>query len=92
MLHALDIGEGDGSTGGRTLDDLAGGKDRFGRIRCPKCRWRPRREDRWACEPDCAHVWNTFDTGGVCPKCGLAWEWTMCLACQRWSRHSEWYE
>ena len=33
-------------------------------IRCPLCDWSPRKEDRWSC--DCGHLWNTFDTGGVC--------------------------
>jgi hypothetical protein len=36
------------------------------RIRCPLCGWSPRKEDRWSC--DCGHEWNTFDTGGVCPR------------------------
>ena len=34
------------------------------RIRCPLCGWSPRKDDLWAC--DCGHLWNTFDTGGVC--------------------------
>jgi hypothetical protein len=35
------------------------------RIRCPLCDWSPRKEDKWFCS--CGHMWNTFDTGGVCP-------------------------
>jgi len=38
-------------------------------IRCPLCGWSPRKEDLWSCS--CGHVWNTFDTGGVCPACVL---------------------
>ena len=34
------------------------------RIRCPLCGWSPRKDDLWAC--DCGHLWNTFDTWGVC--------------------------
>lgn len=91
MLHLLEVGDGEGKAGGQTLDDLAG-KDRFKKIRCPKCFWRPKREDRWMCGEDCLHSWNTFDTAGVCPACHKQWEWTACLRCSQWSRHSEWYE
>lgn len=59
------------------------------RIRCPRCGWTPRKNDRWMCM--CKHVWNTFDTGGVCPACLYQWMITMCLACHRWSAHSAWY-
>jgi len=60
------------------------------RIRCPLCGWQPRAEDRWSCL--CGHVWNTFDTGGVCPGCLHEWKVTQCLACGRFSPHSDWYE
>ena len=60
------------------------------RIRCPVCGWQPRAHDRWRCR--CGHVWNTFDTGGVCPGCLYQWTETQCLACGRWSPHSDWYE
>ena len=59
------------------------------RIRCPKCNWSPRAEDRWSCK--CGHLWNTFDTGGVCPACLYQWEITMCPRCGKWSAHSDWY-
>lgn len=59
------------------------------RIRCPRCAWRPRAHDRWQCY--CGFVWNTFDTGGVCPDCGFTHLDTMCLACARWSKHAAWY-
>ncbi|HTI97960.1 MAG TPA: hypothetical protein VL527_03575 [Dongiaceae bacterium] len=61
------------------------------KIFCPKCQWEPRPLDRWMCYPGCKHLWNTFDTCGVCPLCGKNWEDTMCPACHRWSRHAEWY-
>jgi hypothetical protein len=60
------------------------------RIRCPQCRWEPRKADRWSCS--CFHEWNTFDTGGVCPSCGRLWVKTQCLRCAEWSLHVEWYE
>lgn len=64
--------------------------DKNVKIRCPKCRWSPRKHDTWACT--CGHEWNTFDTGGVCPKCAVRWAETECLACAEWSLHLDWYE
>lgn len=58
-------------------------------IRCPKCRWRPRKSDLWTCT--CWHSWNTFDTRGRCPGCGYVWPITQCLRCQEFSPHEEWY-
>lgn len=80
--------------GGGTLDDQlvrdrqdddAGGR----RIRCPRCAWEPRRHDTWACS--CLHVWNTFETGGVCPACQRQWHDTQCPKCDAWSPHLAWY-
>src|SRR3954454_5886029 len=48
------------------------------KIRCPKCAWRPKAPDRWMCT-QCMYVWNTFDTGGICPGCLYQWKETMCL-------------
>jgi hypothetical protein len=67
-----------------------GGDAGEGRIRCPLCRWEPRAWDRWQCTA-CRHIWNTFDTGGVCPGCLKQWTETMCLRCHKWSAHSAWY-
>ena len=61
-------------------------------IRCPRCGWRPRKEDRWWCEPGCHHHWNTFETGGMCPRCSKEWNETACLQCHGWSAHADWYE
>jgi hypothetical protein len=71
---------------GTSLDD----RDRSKRIRCPRCKWQPDRRAQWQC--NCGHVWNTFDTHGVCPKCHYAWRETRCLKCHQWSPHAEWYE
>jgi hypothetical protein len=60
-------------------------------IYCPKCRWRPAAEDRWACEPKCGTVWNTFWTRGLCPGCRKLWSMTQCLACKQFSPHRQWY-
>jgi hypothetical protein len=44
------------------------GLNRRLRIRCPACQWQPARYDMWNCNPGgCGHIWNTFDTRGVCP-------------------------
>ena len=61
------------------------------RIFCPKCEWVPQPADRWMCLPSCGCEWNTFETCGVCPGCGKDWKDTMCLACNGWSPHIEWY-
>ncbi|ABF39787.1 hypothetical protein Acid345_0782 [Candidatus Koribacter versatilis Ellin345] len=67
-----------------------GGADTCGpHIRCPLCRRKPREHSRWCCT--CKHVWNTFDTGGVCPACLTHWSEPQCLTCRQWSAHSAWY-
>lgn len=61
------------------------------KIRCPHCSWEPDGGAHWACT--CDHVWNTFDTAGVCPACNKKWEDTQCPVpdCQKWSKHEDWY-
>ena len=70
------------------------------RIRCPLCKWEPRRSHLWTCwdcpvpeglAQGCGTSWHTFDTGGKCPRCQHQWRWTICLACHHWSRHADWY-
>jgi len=90
MLELLDRkekpdGEGDVDA---ILDDL--GLHKPPRIRCPLCDWEPQKHDRWMCR--CEHVWNTFDTRGVCPQCSYRWLVTQCLRCHRFSAHEDWYE
>jgi hypothetical protein len=70
-------------------DERAGLDEGRGRIRCPRCGWQPGQHDRWACT--CLHLWNTFETGGVCPACGREWAQTQCPRCEEWSRHGDWY-
>lgn len=60
-------------------------------IYCPQCKWRPRSEDRWFCMPTCGESWNTFWTGGVCPRCQHRWLTTQCLSCAAVSLHKDWY-
>lgn len=72
------------------VDDDVTFRDRGRKIRCPRCRWRPGRDDRWVC--NCKFAWNTFETAGRCPACGTQWEWTQCLKCNEWSPHRDWYD
>jgi len=60
------------------------------RIRCPLCEWMPGKNETWSCE--CGNLWNTFETGGVCPACLTQWPSTQCHSCHGWSAHSDWYE
>ena len=77
----------------KTLKPLKKGASRYfgGRmyIACPKCDWRPDAGSLWRCS--CQHVWNTFQTHGVCPACGKAWKVTQCLVCHAYSDHEDWY-
>ncbi|WP_210513657.1 hypothetical protein [Hymenobacter terricola] len=58
-------------------------------IYCPACQWEPDGGAHWVC--DCGCVWNTFDTGGVCPQCRYRWRRTGCPSCTVWSLHVDWY-
>ncbi len=58
-------------------------------VACPKCDWRPEPVHRWECS--CGYVWNTFETGGICPVCACHWEETLCPECGCWSDHEDWY-
>ena len=64
------------------------------RIKCPKCEWEPKPDDKWACS--CGHQWNTFSTAGRCPHCGKIWKSTQCFSaptgCSKWSPHLDWYD
>ena len=72
----------------------------FNRICCPLCEWQPNASSLWYCG-DCGHpeyffdgcgmFWNTFNTRGLCPRCGHQWRWTSCLRCEGWSLHEDWY-
>jgi len=82
-------GEGKPDTRTAVEDTPSGGQSGI-RIRCPRCEWEPCAQDRWVCK--CKHVWNTFETGGVCPACLFQWQVTQCLRCKEYSAHSDWYE
>ena len=73
---------------GFVRDDLGIGSSK-GRIRCPECRWEPRKSDRWQCV--CSHLWHAFETRGRCPECSSRWHVMQCLRCEAWSAHDAWY-
>lgn len=58
-------------------------------VKCPKCSSLPKDEELWIC--DCGTIWNTFKTGGKCPKCNKIWNKTQCMECNEWSNHIDWY-
>jgi len=91
--EAVDLHLRRGGTGGELDDPGVGhrpGDDSGGAgIRCPQCAWEPGRADAWTCA--CLHVWNTFETGGVCPACARHWLLTQCPRCDTWSPHLAWY-
>jgi hypothetical protein len=87
---ARDTGWKPGDGGPRAQPQKPGGDAGDQRIRCPKCRWVPGRADKWACI--CGHLWNTFETRGLCPECQYQWVDTACLVCHQWSPHDDWYE
>ncbi len=85
-IHCSTYAPSQPETGVEDSLNRSGGEDG---IHCPKCGWSPRSEDRWVC--NCHTVWNTFDTGGVCPGCLKQWGVTRCPSCHQWSPHSDWY-
>jgi rubrerythrin len=58
--------------------------------RCPHCGWEPDPTAEWYCDK-CGCYWNTFQTGGRCPKCNYQWTETGCDSCGKWSDHKDWY-
>jgi len=55
-------------------------------VRCPHCGHRPAPNARWGCY--CGHVWNTFETRGLCARCRHSWRDTVCLACSAYAPHA----
>ncbi|MFN8353445.1 MAG: hypothetical protein U0Y10_03290 [Spirosomataceae bacterium] len=59
-------------------------------IQCPQCEWQPDGQPYWACD-NCGHLWDTFDTCAVCPKCKHRHDDTQCPHCLKVSPHVDWY-
>lgn len=62
-------------------------------IYCPCCHWEPDGGAHWQCT--CGYVWNSFETGAVCPKCQYRWKISQCPTtpggCGTVSPHVDWY-
>jgi Zn-dependent protease len=56
---------------------------------CPSCRSAPPLGEIWQCS-HCAQRFDTFSTGGACPRCGARFETTTCLFCHERSPMSQW--
>jgi len=56
---------------------------------CPECRSAPPIGPLWACNK-CFKPFDTFETGAVCPNCGVDSDSTMCLDCEQQRPFREW--
>jgi len=56
---------------------------------CPACRTAPPIGDLWKCG-QCAQLFDTFQTQGVCPYCGAQFPVTRCMECGAARPISEW--
>ncbi len=56
---------------------------------CPGCRTAPPIGDFWKCT-QCGQLFDTFQTGAVCPHCGTRYDTTMCLHCLERRPMGEW--
>jgi hypothetical protein len=55
---------------------------------CPMCHAAPPAGPYWKCS--CGHLFDTFETGAVCPGCGKSFGSTACLDCGAQSPLSKW--
>jgi Zn-dependent protease len=58
---------------------------------CPECKTAPPVGELWRCG-QCGQAFDTFQTGAVCPGCGMRYPATKCLDCGRAHPMSEWAE
>jgi len=62
----------------------------IGSVACPECGWIPCGQPLWKCD-GCGAAFDTFETRARCPRCEKTWEVTLCIACRRTPRHSDWW-
>ncbi len=72
----------------RALSELAKLPRREG-YKCPTCNSAPPIGEYWTCSP-CGQAFDTFATGGVCPRCSTRFEVVRCLDCGRQHPMVEW--
>ena len=58
-------------------------------FKCPSCRTAPPIGTYWRCG-NCEHMFDTFETRGMCPHCGVQYATTTCLDCREQRPISEW--
>jgi Zn-dependent protease len=56
---------------------------------CPVCKMSPPMGDYWRCS-QCGQLFDTFQTGAVCPRCGSRFDQTRCLDCGNVRPMHEW--
>ena len=56
---------------------------------CPSCRSAPPLGAYWQCGK-CGQLFDTFQSGGVCPNCAAQFVATMCLDCQEQHPMNDW--
>ncbi|HMF34980.1 MAG TPA: hypothetical protein VKK79_26395 [Candidatus Lokiarchaeia archaeon] len=66
------------------------------RARCPHCHVNPPVGPHWQCGdlngPGCGHMFDTFLTRAMCPRCGRKFPLTQCLHCGQWAPIADYYE
>ena len=72
----------------RVLAKLAAAPRREG-FTCPECKVAPPRGELWTCGK-CRTKFDTFETLGVCPKCGTQFAATACSECGAMRPIAEW--
>ena len=58
-------------------------------FRCPNCHTKPLLGERWRCDL-CGQMFDTFQTGAVCPHCSKHFPQTMCGDCGKFFPMNEW--
>lgn len=59
--------------------------------RCPNCQAHPLKGNFWNCGR-CGTAFDTFESGGNCPSCGLNYDTTTCPECRRGYPMATWRE
>ena len=72
----------------RALSTLAKLPRRHG-FACPSCKTPPAIGEAWRCGR-CKQMFDTFETGGVCPHCGTQYAATGCMECGKQHPINEW--
>ena len=79
---------GGGLMHARGLARVAAAPPRDG-FACPNCKTLPPQGAFWVCGK-CRKPFDTFETQGVCPNCGIQYAATSCLECGSLQPFSEW--